>query len=275
MNIKNIKKNQFKNKNILITGCTKGIGKSLTIMLSQLGANVIMLSRNEKEMDELYDLMKDEYHTEPCILKCDLNSLDEEKAKEIANIVLEHYKSLDGIVFNAAILDKMSNIEGFDLKTWQKVLNVNLTSSFILSKHLIPLIQKSLSPRIIFTTSGISKKAKAFWGPYAVSKAGINALADILIDELEPVSDIRIFNFNPKATRTDMRSIAYPAENPSKIKKPEDLMDYYLWMLSSESKSYKGNHIRVSHMCVSICMFHIMDCHMYAIIYRVVICVHP
>ena len=62
MNIKNIKKNQFKNKNILITGCTKGIGKSLTIMLSQLGANVIMLSRNEKEMDELYDLMKDEYH---------------------------------------------------------------------------------------------------------------------------------------------------------------------------------------------------------------------
>ena len=137
MNIKNIKKNQFKNKNILITGCTKGIGKSLTIKLSQLGANVIMLSRNEKEMDELYDLMKDKYHTEPCILKCDLNSLDEEKAKEIANIVLKHYKSLDGIVFNAAILDKMSNIEGFDLKTWQKVLNVNLTSSFILSKHTL------------------------------------------------------------------------------------------------------------------------------------------
>ena len=87
--------------------------------------------------------------------------------------------------------------------------------------YKLTLIQKSLSPRIIFTTSGISKKAKAFWGPYAVSKAGINALADILIDELEPVSDIRIFNFNPKATRTDMRSIAYPAENPSKIKKPE------------------------------------------------------
>ena len=64
-----------------------------------------------------------------------------------------------------------------------------------------------------------------------------------MIDELEPVTDIRIFNFNPKATRTDMRSIAYPAENPSKIKKPKDLMDYYLWMLSSESKSYQGNHI--------------------------------
>ena len=137
----------------------------------------------------------------------------------------------------------MSNIESFDLKTWQKVINVNLTSSFILSKYLIPLIQKSLSPRIIFTTSGISKKAKAFWGPYAISKAGINALADILIDELESVSNIKIFNFNPKATQTDMRALAYPAENPSNLKKPKDLMNYYTWMLSSESAVYDGNYI--------------------------------
>jgi NAD(P)-dependent dehydrogenase (short-subunit alcohol dehydrogenase family) len=137
----------------------------------------------------------------------------------------------------------MSNIQSFDLKTWQKVINVNLTSSFILSKYLIPLIQKSLSPRIIFTTSGISKKAKAFWGPYAISKAGVNALADILIDELESVSNVKIFNFNPKATQTDMRATAYPAENPSNLKKPKDLMNYYTWMLSSESALYDGSYI--------------------------------
>ena len=243
MNIKDIKKNQFKNKNILITGCSKGIGRSLTIKLSQLGVNVIMLSKNEEKMDELYDLIKKDYGTEPCIIKCDLNTLDEEKAQEILNIILKHYKCLDGIVFNAAILEKMSNIESFDLKIWQKVINVNLTSSFILSKYLIPLIQKSSSPRIIFTTSGISKKAKAFWGPYAISKAGINALADILVDELESVSNIKIFNFNPKATQTDMRAIAYPAENPSNLKKPTDLMNYYTWMLSSESGLYDGNYI--------------------------------
>ena len=243
MNIKDIKKNQFKNKNILITGCSKGIGRSLTIKLSQLGVNVIMLSKNEEKMDELYDLIKEDYGTEPCIIKCDLNTLDEEKAQEISNIIRKHYKCLDGIVFNAAILEKMSNIESFDLKTWQKVINVNLTSSFVLSKYLIPLIKKSLSPRIIFTTSGISRKPKAFWGPYAISKAGINTLADILINELESVSNIKIFNFNPKATRTDMRALAYPAENPSDLKKPEDLMNYYTWMLASESALYDGNYI--------------------------------
>mgnify|MGYP006066345205 FL=1 len=140
----------------------------------------------------------------------------------------------------------MSNIESFDLKTWQKIINVNLTSSFILSKYLIPLLQNSLSPRIIFTTSGIGKKPKAYWGPYAVSKAGINALADIMVDELESVSNIKIFNFNPKATQTDMRAIAYPAEDPSSLKKPEDLMNYYIWMLSSESSSHDGNYIEYS-----------------------------
>ena len=80
-------------------------------------------------------------------------------------------------------------------------------------------------------------------GPYAISKAGINALADILIDELESVSNIKIFNFNPKATQTDMRALAYPAENPSNLKKPKDLMNYYTWMLSSESAVYDGNYI--------------------------------
>ena len=243
MIIKKIKTNQFKDKNILITGCSKGIGKSLTIKLSQLGSNVIMLGRNEKKLDELYDSIKEKYGTEPCILKCDLNSLNEEKAQEIANIIPEHYKCLDGVIFNAAILEKMSNIDGFDLKTWQKVLNVNLTSSFLLFKYLIPLLKNSVSPRIIFTTSSVGKKAEAFWGPYAISKAGTNALADILTSELEPVSNIKIFNFNPKATQTDMRSLAYPAENPSKVKKPESLMDYYLWMLSIESASFDGNYI--------------------------------
>ena len=76
-----------------------------------------------------------------------------------------------------------------------------------------------------------------------MSKAGINALADIMVDELESVSNIKIFNFNPKATQTDMRAIAYPAEDPSSLKKPEDLMNYYIWMLSSESSSHDGNYI--------------------------------
>ena len=116
-------------------------------------------------------------------------------------------------------------------------MRVNLTSAFILSKYLIPLMKSSTTPRIIFTTSSVGKKGKAFWGAYSVSKAGVNALSDILSDELESISNIKVFNFDPKATKTNMRAMAYPAEDPSAIKNPDQLINYYLWMLSEKSSS--------------------------------------
>ena len=229
--------NLLKDKNILITGASNGIGKSLSENLSKYGANVIMLSRNENALDAIYDSLKKKYKTDPCILKCDLENIDDEKSQEIANIISKNYQNLDSIIHNAAILEKMSDIESFDLQTWDKVMRVNLTSAFILSKYLIPLMKSSTTPRIIFTTSSVGKKGKAFWGAYSVSKAGVNALSDILSDELESISNIKVFNFDPKATKTDMRAMAYPAEDPSAIKNPDQLINYYLWMLSEKSSS--------------------------------------
>lgn len=229
--------NLLKNKNILITGASNGIGKSLSENLSKYGANVIMLSRNENALDAIYDSLKKKYKTDPCILKCDLENIDDEKSQEIANIISKNYQNLDSIIHNAAILEKMSDIESFDLQTWDKVMRVNLTSAFILSKYLIPLMKSSTTPRIIFTTSSVGKKGKAFWGAYSVSKAGVNALSDILSDELESISNIKVFNFDPKATKTNMRAMAYPAEDRSTIKNPDQLINYYLWMLSEKSSS--------------------------------------
>ena len=235
--------NLLKNKNILITGASNGIGKSLSENLSKYGANVIMLSRNENALDAIYDSLKKKYKTDPCILKCDLENLDDKKSQEIANIISKNYQNLDSIIHNAAILEKMSDIESFDLQTWDKVMRVNLTSAFILSKYLIPLMKSSTTPRIIFTTSSVGKKGKAFWGAYSVSKAGVNALSNILNDELESISNIKIFNFDPKATQTNMRALAYPAEDPSTIKNPDQLINYYLWMLSEKSSSSMERYI--------------------------------
>ena len=235
--------NLLKNKNILITGASNGIGKSLSVNLSKYGANVIMLSRNENALDAIYDSLKKKYKTDPCILKCDLENIDDEKSQEIANIISKNYQNLDSIIHNAAILEKMSDIESFDLQTWDKVMRVNLTSAFILSKYLIPLMKSSTTPRIIFTTSSVGKKGKAFWGAYSVSKAGVNALSDILSDELESISNIKVFNFDPKATKTNMRAMAYPAEDPSAIKNPDQLINYYLWMLSEKSSSSMERYI--------------------------------
>ena len=230
-------------KNILITGASSGIGKSLSLNLSKFGANVIMLSKNEKALDSVYDEIKEKYNTEPMIIKCDLTDLNEIKSQEITNIIGENYSRLDAIIHNAAILEKMSNIENYDLVTWEKVLKVNLTSAFILSKYLISLMKSALVPRIIFTTSSVGRNAKAFWGAYSVSKAGINALSEILSDELETISNMKVFNFDPKATQTSMRSLAFPAEDRDSQKKPDFLIEYYLWMLSEKSNSSKEIYI--------------------------------
>ena len=232
-----MKKDFLVNKNILITGATSGIGKSLTKYLSECGANILMLSKDESKLDDLYDEIIKKYNTDPCILKCDLEKLNEDTAAEINKIINENYSGIDAVIFNAAILEKMSHIESYDLTTWERVLKINLTSIFLLSKNLIPLLKKASNPRIIFTSSSVGKKGQAFWGAYSVSKAGLNALSEIIADEVESVSDVKVFNFDPKATRTKMRSIAYPAENPSILKGAQELMDCYLWMLSDQSSS--------------------------------------
>ena len=145
----NIKQNYYKGKNILITGATRGIGRTLTLELSKFGANVIMLSKNEAALDLIYDEIKDKYKTEPMILKCDLNDLDESKAQEIANVISENYSSLNALINNAATLGKMSSIQDYDLKSWEKTLSTNLTSAFLLSKYMIPLLSNSKIPRLI------------------------------------------------------------------------------------------------------------------------------
>ena len=237
------KLDHLKDKNILITGASKGIGRSLAINLSKHKANVILLARNEDLLDSLYDEIKEKYNTNPMIIGCDLSQFEEDKAQEIANVVSKNYKCLDALINNASILKKMSSVNDYDLKSWKKVLDVNLTSAFLLSKYLMPLMMDSKLPRIIFTSSGVANKGKAYWGAYSVSKAGIKNLSEILNDELNSLTNFKVFNFNPKETRTEMRALAYPAENPSSVKAPDELINYYLWMLSERSTSSSKTHI--------------------------------
>ena len=237
------KLDHLKDKNILITGASKGIGRSLAINLSKHKANVILLARNEDLLDSLYDEIKEKYNTNPMIIGCDLSQFEEDKAQEIANVVSKNYKCLDALINNASILKKMSSINDYDLRSWKKVLNVNLTSAFLLSKYLMPLMMDSKLPRIIFTSSGVANKGKAYWGAYSVTKAGIKNLSEILNDELNNLTNFKVFNFNPKETRTEMRALAYPAENPSSVKAPDELINYYLWMLSERSASSSKTHI--------------------------------
>jgi len=226
----------MKNKVILITGANKGIGKTLSLEFSKMGANIVLLGRNEESLDSVYDEIITTTSTKPLIIKCDLSNIDNRSAKQINDEIMGVYGRLDGVIFNAAKLGKMSTIEDYEEDIWKEVFNINLHSAFIISKEVLSALKAAPNGRIIFTSSGVAEVGKAFWGAYSASKFAVKGLAEILRDELDTTSNVKVFNYDPGKTRTSMRALAYPAENPQDLKEPKVLFNDYLWFFSDESQ---------------------------------------
>ena len=237
------------NKTILITGSSDGIGKALALGFSKLGANIILLGRHSDKLDRVYDQLDQSHPSQKhLILEADLALLSNESAQEILVAISQEFEALDGIIHNAAILGTMSSLADYDLSTWDTVMKVNLRAPFILSKTLKVMLEGSLMPRLIFTSSGVANVGKGFWGAYSVSKFGIKGLAEIFADELETTSKIKVFNFDPGKTRTNMRASAYPAEDPRTLKSANDLVTCYLWFFSSDSSLAEKNYFEFSEL---------------------------
>ena len=231
------------NKTILITGATDGIGKVLAEKFSKLGSNIILLGKNSSKLDKVYDQLENSFDSQKhLILEADLSLLNNESAHEILRAISNEYDALDGIIHNAAILGTMTPLEDYELSKWDEVLNINLRAPFLLTKTLKSIVENSTMPRIIFTSSGVANTGRAFWGAYSVSKFGLKGLAEIFTNELETTSSIKVFNFDPGATQTKMRASARPAEDPSSLKTPHELVNCYLWFFSRESCDSKVNY---------------------------------
>ncbi len=231
-------------KTILITGANRGIGKSLAKNFSNIGANVILLGKNEDSLNEVYDEIISCTKTKPLIIQSDLNLLDLDGAHQIKKAIVNQYGILDGLIYNAAKLGKMTSIEDYEDGLWKEIINTNLNSSFLIYKELIPILKAAPSGRIIFTSSGVAEVGKAYWGAYSVSKFAVKGLAEIIRDELDSTSNIKVFNYDPGATKTSMRASAYPGEDPNNLKDPDKLFSDYLWFFSEESQNSTQHYFK-------------------------------
>ncbi|HEY9135434.1 MAG TPA: SDR family NAD(P)-dependent oxidoreductase, partial [Pseudomonadales bacterium] len=137
---------------------------------------------------------------------------------------------------NASVLGDLTLVENYSPDTWATVMQVNLTAPFLLTQALLPLMKKSADASIVFTSSSVGRKGRAYWGAYGISKFGIEGLMQTLASELENTSSIRANSLNPGATRTGMRASAYPAENPETLLAPEDILNIYLFLMGEDSK---------------------------------------
>jgi NAD(P)-dependent dehydrogenase (short-subunit alcohol dehydrogenase family) len=225
---------------ILVTGATDGIGRALALHAAGLGAQIILHGRNVAKLEKVYDEIEAiDGAPRPSIAVLDLASANSESYNSLAESLDAEFGKLDGLVHNASILGERFSIEQYDAVMWQKVLHVNLTSVFAMTQVLLPLLQEAEDPSVIFTSSGVGRTGKAFWGAYAASKFATEGLSQVLADEHRH-GKLRSNCINPGATRTKMRLSAYPAEDRDSLKGPEEILAPYVFLLGPDSKGITG-----------------------------------
>lgn len=234
----------LKDRIVMVTGAGSGIGRAAARAYAAHGATVILVGRTVSRLEEVYDEIEAAGHPQPAIVPMNFEGAAVKDYEELAMTLEDNFGRLDGLLHNAGILGSRSPVELYDPETWSKVMQVNATAPFLLSRAMIPLLRKSDDASMIFTSSGVGRQARAYWGAYAVSKFAVEGLAQLLADELnDERHNIRVNSLNPGATRTGMRVLAYPAEAPKNNPNPEQLMPVYLYLMGRDSQGVNGQQI--------------------------------
>lgn len=230
----------LKDRVILVTGAGDGIGRAAALAYAAHGATVILLGRTEEKLAQVYDQIKAEGGADPAMVCVDLAELTEEQAAALAAELGETFGCLHGLLHNASLLGERTPIGSASLAQWQQVMRVNVDAAFLLTRYLLPLLEAAPRASVLFTSSGVGRKGRAFWGAYAVSKFATEGLMQVLADELENTGNVRVNSLNPGATNTAMRRSAYPAEKPDSNPTPEDIMPAYLYFMGDDSADING-----------------------------------
>ena len=225
---------------ILVSGAGDGIGRVVATTFARHGATLVLLGKTRTKLEAVSDEIVANEGSIPLIVQTDLSNFDEANGERLLEGIEREFGRLDGILHNASILGQKAPIEHYSVTLFREVMEVNLTAAFLMTKALLPLASQSPDASVIFTSSGVGRSGRAFWGAYAISKFATEGLMEVLADELRSTTNIRVNSLNPGATRTSMRASAYPAEDPNDLPTPEEHMDLYLYLMGPASKGVTG-----------------------------------
>ena len=235
-------KDLLNGKVILVTGAGDGIGKTAALTYAQHGATVILLGKTVKKLEAVYDQIEQAGYPKPAIVPLDLKGATEQNYLDMAETIEEQFGHLDGLLHNASMLGVLGPFEHITMSSVEEVFKVNVIAEIMLTKALLPVMRKSASASLVFTSSSVGRQARSFWGEYAMSKFATEGMMQAIAHEYEG-SNIRTNSINPGATRTGMRANAYPAENPQLLKKPEEIMPTYLYLMGYDSADINGQQL--------------------------------
>jgi NAD(P)-dependent dehydrogenase (short-subunit alcohol dehydrogenase family) len=208
----------------LVTGATRGVGRAVALAYAREGAHLILVGRTAGALEEVDDEIRSGGGT-ATLLTLDLKTHD--KIDALGPTIYQRWSKLDILVGNAGILGPLSPLGHVTADAWSEVLEINLSANWRLIRTLDPLLRRSEAGRAIFVTSGAAAAPRAYWGPYAVSKAGLEALVKVYAHEVEN-TPVRANLVNPGPTRTGMRAKAFPGEDPASLKPPEHVAETFV-----------------------------------------------
>jgi len=230
---------------ILITGAGDGIGRVAAKSFAAYGATVILLGRTTRKLEAVYDEIEQAGHPQPAIYPMNLEGASPNDYENLANTLESEFGRLDGLLHNAALLGTITPLEHYDVSTWYQVMQVNLNAPFLLTKACLGLMKQSKEASIVFTSSNVGRKGKAYWGAYSVSKFAIEGMMQVLADELEANTAIRVNSINPGAVRTRMWKEVYPGKEPETVQPPETIMPLYLYLMGPDSREVNGQALAI------------------------------
>ncbi|PTU73203.1 YciK family oxidoreductase [Pseudomonas mangrovi] len=225
---------------IMVTGAGRGIGAAAAKTFAAHGATVLLLGKGEANLNRVYDEIEAAGHPQAAVIPFNLETALPHQYDELASMIEDAFGRVDGLLHNASILGPRTPLEQLSGDNFMRVMQVNVNAMFMLTSTLLPLLKLSQDASVVFTSSSVGRKGRAYWGAYAVSKFATEGLMQVLADEVDGICPVRANSVNPGATRTDMRAHAYPGEDPQNNPLPEAIMPVYLYLMGPDSKGVNG-----------------------------------
>jgi NAD(P)-dependent dehydrogenase (short-subunit alcohol dehydrogenase family) len=215
----------------LVTGASRGIGRAAALSLAGAGAHVVAVARTQGALEELDDAIRARGAEPATLVPLDLK--DFAALDRLGAALNQRWGKLDVLFGNAGILGDLTPLGHVDPKGWDNIMTVNVTANWRLIRSLDRLLRASDAGRALFVSSGAAHKCTAYWGPYSISKAALEALARTYAAETVE-TPVRVMLVNPGPLRTRMRASAMPGEDPETLRTPDDLAPHIVRLASPE-----------------------------------------
>ncbi len=223
-------------KVVLVTGGSRGIGRAIALAYAREGAKIFICARREADLEQAADEIR-AAGGEASWISADISKTRE--VKRLMREVRRLYGTVHVLVNNASILGPRETIVRYPLSDWERVMRVNLTALFGVTKEVLGMMIPQKEGSIINLSSGVGRVGKARWGAYAASKFGVEGFTQVLADEVREWN-IRVNAVNPGGTRTEMRAEAYPQEDPLTLPVAGEITGVFVYLASPESEGVTG-----------------------------------